>query len=277
MGMKTIGEDIVEHFLTANTHDFLLFFTDSGKVFRTPVYEIPEGTRVAKGRGLLNFLEISSEEKVLSILALGKEDESLGTKYLAMVTRDGIMKKTAIVEFENVRKSGLIAINLKKGDLLRRVQKTTGEDEIILVTKKGQAIRFKEKEIRPMGRSAAGVKGIRLKRRADEVVGMDVIKSQNYLLVVTENGYGKRTDLKEYRLQGRGGTGIKTAQVTQKTGDLVASRVLLGAEEDLIVISQKGQVIRTKISQIPKLSRATQGVRIMKLEAGDKVASAACI
>jgi len=121
------------------------------------------------------------------------------------------------------------------------------------------------------------VKGIRLKRRADEVVGMDVIKSQNYLLVVTENGYGKRTDLKEYRLQGRGGTGIKTAQVTQKTGDLVASRVLLGAEEDLIVISQKGQVIRTKISQIPKLSRATQGVRIMKLEAGDKVASAACI
>ena len=277
MGMKTIGEDIVEHFLTANTHDFLLFFTDSGKVFRTPVYEIPEGTRVAKGRGLLNFLEISSEEKVLSILALGKEDESLGTKYLAMVTRDGIMKKTAIVEFENVRKSGLIAINLKKGDLLRRVQKTAGEDGIILVTKKGQAIRFKEKEIRPMGRSAAGVKGIRLKRRADEVVGMDVIKSQNYLLVVTENGYGKRTDLKEYRLQGRGGTGIKTAQVTQKTGDLVASRVLLGAEEDLIVISQKGQVIRTKISQIPKLSRATQGVRIMKLEAGDKVASAACI
>ena len=128
-----------------------------------------------------------------------------------------------------------------------------------------------------MGRSAAGVKGIRLKRRAGEVVGMDVIKSQNYLLVVTENGYGKRTDLKEYRLQGRGGTGIKTAQVTQKTGDLVASRVLLGAEEDLIVISQKGQVIRTKISQIPKLSRATQGVRIMKLEAGDKVASAACI
>ena len=277
MGMKTIGEDIVEHFLTANTHDFLLFFTDSGKVFRTPVYEIPEGTRVAKGRGLLNFLEISSEEKVLSILALGKEDESLGTKYLAMVTRDGIMKKTILEEFENVRKSGLIAINLKKGDLLRRVQKTAGEDGIILVTKKGQAIRFKEKEIRPMGRSAAGVKGIRLKRRADEVVGMDVIKSQNYLLVVTENGYGKRTDLKEYRLQGRGGTGIKTAQVTQKTGDLVASRVLLGAEEDLIVISQKGQVIRTKISQIPKLSRATQGVRIMKLEAGDKVASAACI
>ena len=298
MGMKPIGEDIVEQFIAANTHDFLLFFTDSGKVFKTPVYEIPEGSRVAKGRGLLNFLEISSEEKVLSLLALGKGDEALGNKYLAMITKDGIIKKTALEEFENVRKSGLIAITLKKGDILKSVKKSTGEAEVILVTKKGQAIRFKEKEIRPMGRPAAGVKGIRLKK-GDEVVGMDVIqtkneklKTKNYLLVATENGYGKKTDLREYRLQGRGGSGIKTAKITSKTGDLVASRVLLGettappppsrslyeqAPEDLIVISQKGQVIRTKISQIPKLSRATQGVRIMRLEEGDRVASAACI
>ena len=285
LGMKTIGEDIVEHFISANTHDELLFFTDSGKVFKTPVYEIPEGQRVAKGRGLLNFLEISSEEKVLCVMSLSKEESE---KYLVMVTKNGIIKKTAIIEFENVRKSGLIAITLKKGDALKNVEKSTGEDEIILVTKLGQAIHFKEKEIRLMGRTAAGVRGIRLKK-GDEVVGMDIIKNpksrfqnpklkveKQYLLVVTENGYGKRTDLKEYRLQGRGGAGIKTAKITQKTGDLVASKVLT-AEEDLIVISQRGQVIRAAISTISKLSRATQGVKIMKLEEGDRVASATCI
>jgi len=285
LGMKTIGEDIVEHFLIANTHDQLLFFTDSGKVFKTPVYEIPEGGRVAKGRGLLNFLEISPEEKVLSLIPIGKEDAAL-TKFLVMVTKNGIIKKTAISEFENVRRSGLIAILLRQGDLLKKVCKTGGQDELILVTKNGKAIRFKEKDIRPMGRSATGVKGIRL-GKVDEVIGMDVIESQKskvksqksekqYLLVVTENGYGKRTDLREYRLQKRGGTGIKTAKMTQKTGNLVSSKALIN-EEDLIIISQKGQVIRTKISQISRLSRATQGVRIMKLEAGDKVASATCI
>jgi len=285
LGMKTIGEDIVEHFLIANTHDQLLFFTDSGKVFKTPVYEIPEGGRVAKGRGLLNFLEISPEEKVLSLIPIGKEDAAL-TKFLVMVTKNGIIKKTAISEFENVRRSGLIAILLRQGDLLKKVCKTGGQDELILVTKNGKAIRFKEKDIRPMGRSATGVKGIRL-GKVDEVIGMDVIESQKskvksqksekqYLLVVTENGYGKRTDLREYRLQKRGGTGIKTAKMTQKTGNLVSSKALIN-EEDLIIISQKGQVIRTKISQISRLSRATQGVRIMKLEEGDKVASATCI
>jgi len=209
-----------------------------------------------------------------------------------MVTKNGIIKKTAISEFENVRRSGLIAILLKEGDLLKKVRKTGGEDEIILVTKNAKSIRFKEKDIRPMGRSAAGVKGIRL-GKGDEIIGMDIIKNpksqipnpkqkeKNYLLILTENGYGKRTDLREYRLQKRGGAGIKTAKMTQKTGNLVTSKVLTAlreqAPEDLIVISQKGQVIRTKISQISKLSRATQGVRIMKLEEGDKVASATCI
>ena len=283
LGMKTVGEDIVEHFLTAQTHDALLFFSDSGKVFRTQVFEIPEGTRVAKGRGLLNFLEISPQEKILSLMPLGKADQGF-IKYLVIVTKDGIIKKTSLEEFENVRRSGLIAVTLKKGDALRKVSKTTGEDEIILVTKKGQSIRFKEKEVRQMGRSAAGVKGIRLKR-GDEIVGMDVIKLKvkseklkvkDYLLVVTENGYGKRTDLKEYRLQGRGGSGIKTAKATPKTGNLVASKALTD-EEDLIVISQRGQVIRTAISSIAVLSRPTQGVRIIRLEEGDRVASATCI
>jgi len=277
LGMKTLEEDIVENFLSCNTHDFLLFFTDSGKVFRTPVYDIPKENRVAKGRGLANFLEISSQEKVLSVIYLSKEKDSQ-IKYLAMVTKDGIIKKTPLEDFENVRRSGLIAIKLKKDDLLRKVSKIKDNDQLILVTKQGQSIRFKEKDVRPMGRAASGIRGIRLKR-GDEVIGMEVIKekySQTHLLVVSEDGFGKRTDLKEYRLQKRGGTGIKTSKVTPKTGNLMASAIL-EQEQDLIVISQKGQVIRIQITSIPKLSRATQGVRIMRLDRGDKVASITCI
>ncbi|MDP2910230.1 MAG: DNA gyrase subunit A [bacterium] len=288
LGMKTLQEDIVGHFLSAQTHDSLFFFTDSGKVFQTVVYEIPEGSRVARGRGLLNFLELSSNEKVLSLLTFGKEDVELGIKDLVMVTQNGIIKRTKLEEFKNVRRSGLIAINLRKGDLLDKVAKTTGENDIILATKKGMSIRFKEKDIREMGRPASGVKGINL-RKDDKVVGMDVIGSmksevrstktedQRYLLVVMENGYGKRTDIKEYKIQKRGGTGVKTANVTAKTGEIVFSKVATDQEEDLIVISQKGQVIRTKVSSIAKINRSTQGVRIMKLTEGDKVASAACI
>ncbi len=284
LGMKTVGEDIIEHFILANTHDSLLFFTDYGKVFQVPAYEIPEASRVAKGRGLLNFLELSSQEKVLSIFALEKDKKQLENKYLVMVTRDGIIKKTKLERFSNVRRSGLKAISLKRGDLLQKVKMTEGNDEIILVTKNGQSIRFKEKDVRSMGRTAAGVKGIRLKK-ADEIVGMEIIKAKKeklkarikeYLLVVMKNGYGKRTDLKEYRGQKRGGSGIKTANITAKTGEVISSKILT-EEKDLIAISQKGQVIRTKIAQISKLSRATQGVRIMRLGEGDKVASVICI
>jgi DNA gyrase subunit A len=288
MGMKTVAEDIVEHFLYCNTHDSLMVFTDSGKVFQTPVYEIPEGTRVAKGRGLLNFIELSGQDKVLSLFAVGKKDAELGVKYLVMITKDGIIKKTPLEDFKNARRSGLIAMSLKKGDVLRSVQKSTGEDELIITTRKGQSIHFREKDVRSMGRPAAGIHAMRLKK-GDEVVGMDVInensksKAQNpksdtqYLFILMENGYGKRTDVKEYRLQTRGGSGIKTANVTPKTGNLVYAKVLGGAEEDLIVISRKGQVIRTPVDAIPKISRSTQGVRIMKLEEGDKVVSAACL
>ncbi len=286
MGMKTMQDDIVEHFLCASTHDNLLFFTDSGKVFQTQVYEIPEGARVARGRGILNFLELSTEEKVLSLVPMEKsvlnnKEEVKKDKYLVMVTKNGRIKKTALEEFENVRKSGIIAIKLDKGDLLKKVVKTTGEDDIILATKNGISIRFKEKDIRPMGRGAAGVKGIRLKK-GDEVIGMDVIEkkpAKQYLLVVMENGYGKRTDVSQYKTQGRGGSGVKAAKITSKTGHIVLSSILEDAadEEDLIVISQKGQVIRTSVKSISLLGRATQGVRIMRLEEGDKVASGACL
>jgi len=295
MGMKTMQEDIVEHFLTASTHDNLMFFTDSGKVFQTQVYEIPEGTRVARGRGVANFLEISNEEKVLSLVPMEKpapnaKPEEKKDKYLVMVTKNGRIKKTSLDEFENVRKSGIIAIKLEKGDALKKVGKTSGEDDIILSTKNGIAIRFKEKDIRPMGRSAAGVKGIKLKK-GDEVIGMDVIEKnppidektkkpvKQYLLVVMENGYGKRTEISQYKVQGRGGSGIKTAKITSKTGAIMMASIVedVADEEDLIVISQHGQVIRTSVKSISVLGRATQGVRIMRLEEKDKVASGACL
>lgn len=304
MGMKTMQDDIVEHFLFASTHDNLLFFTDSGKVFQTQVYEIPEGTRVARGRGLMNFLEVSAEEKVLSLVPLvpmaepsrirdevGKkaDDRQLRTeKYLVMVTKNGRIKKTALEEFSNVRKSGIIAIKLEQGDALKKVVKTTGQDDIILATKQGLSIRFKEKDIRPMGRATAGVRGIKLKK-GDEVIGMDVITSdklqatsdkkvKQYFLVVMENGYGKRTDVSQYKVQGRGGSGIKTANITSKTGGIILSCIVEDSteDEDLIVISQKGQVIRTLTKSISVLGRATQGVRIMRMDPGDKVASGAC-
>jgi len=276
-GAKTPEGDIIEHFLLAKTLDKLFFFTDLGKAFRTQVYEIPEETRLSKGKNILNFLEISPEEKVLSIISLGKEDQQSGIKYLVMVTKGGIIKKTSLREFENLRRTGLIATRLKKNDFLKEVSKSTGQDEVILVTRKGISLRFKEKEIREMGRPASGVKGIRL-RGEDELVGMDIIKrpKKQYLLVISENGFGKKTNLGEYRLQKRGGMGIKTTKITVKTGNLVASKVLYN-EEDLILISQKGQVIRTKIGSIPILGRATQGVKIMKLEEGDKVVSIICI
>jgi len=284
LGMKTLQDDVVEHFLSAQTHDSLLFFTDSGKVFCVPVYEIPEGQRVARGRGLLNFLEISPQDKILCLRTLSKKDQEQGMRYLFMATKRGIIKKTPLTDFDNIRKTGLIAISLKKGDELKNVQKTIGQDEIILVSRNGQSIRFKEKEARPMGRTASGIRGIRLKK-GDEVIALDVIGNikqneempKEYLAVITENGFGKRTDIKEYKVQGRGGSGIKTANINPKTGNITAAKVLTGQEENLIVISQRGQVIRIKISQISKLSRAAQGVRLMRLEQGDKVASVTCI
>ncbi len=275
LGMKTMKEDIVEHFLLADTHDHVLFFTDSGKVFRNMAYEVPEATRISRGRGLMNFIEISSEEKILSLITSGKKDQEIGVKNLVIATKDGIIKKTNLEDFKNIRKSGLIAINLRKNDLVRKACKTTGENDIILITRKGQAIRFEEKETRTMHRAASGVKGIRLKK-GDNVVGMEVVYPKEkdcQLLIITENGFGKRTSLKEYKKQSRAGSGIKTANINSKTGNIVCSAVLNGEEEDLIVISQKGNIIRTKINTIAKSGRATQGVRIMKMAPGDKIAS----
>lgn len=281
-GGLLLKEDFIEHFLLSCTLDNLFFFTDSGKVFQLPVWEIPESSRVSKGRGLLNFLEINQEDKILNILSFGEKEEKEGVKYLIFATKNGIIKKTELSAFANVRRSGLVALKMEKGDVLRGVGKLKEGDEVILVTKQGKAIRFKEKDARTMGRQAAGVRGIKLAEQ-DEVVAMGVteaqnskLKSQNYLLVVTENGYGKRTKLSQYRLQRRGGAGIKTARVTQKTGWLVFSKIVAG-EQDLIVISRKGQVIRTPLNSISIIGRTASGVKIMKLDPGDKIVSAICL
>lgn len=274
IGAVTKEEDAIKKVLAVMAHDNLLFFTNSGKVFQTKAYEIPASSRVAKGQSVVNFLQLSQEESVTSIIAFGKDDNY---KYMMMTTEFGTIKKTAMEEFDNVRRSGLIAIKLDKGDALRWVQPTSGEDEAVITTAKGQAIHFKEKDVRPMGRNATGVRGIKLKKD-DKVVGMDVVfKNQkgNQLLIISENGYGKRSDLKQYKVQKRGGSGIKTANVTAKTGALVGANIVNvdDIDADLMLTSAKGQIIRIALKDVSVLGRATQGVRVMRPQAGDKVSA----
>ncbi|MBI4132186.1 MAG: DNA gyrase subunit A [Candidatus Sungbacteria bacterium] len=277
-GIETKEEDVVEHFLTANTHDDLLFFTSSGKVFQIKTYEIPEGSRTAKGKAIFNFLSIRPDEQILSIVAVprkSKRPASGDLRYLALVTAHGMIKKVDSRVFDNVRRSGIVAITLKKGDLLKGVALTAPKDELLLVTARGQAIRFRESDARAMGRAASGVKAMRL-RREDRIVGVNVIASGGdpnaQLLVVMDRGFGKKTPVKEYKRQRRGGAGIKTAKLTAKNGAIVSTHLIRDAEE-LIAISQKGQVIRTALKDVPALGRATQGVRIMRLGEGDRIAS----
>jgi len=278
IGLTTKEEDIVEHFFTTTTHSDLLFFTTSGRVFQLKAYEVPQTTRTSKGQALVNFLQLAPHEKVTSVLDLA---DLSGYKYLVLVTKKGLIKKVDIQEITKVRKSGLIAIKLKSGgDILLWAKPSTGDDEIILVTSGGMSVRFKEKGIRAMGRAAAGVRGIRLKGD-DVVVRMDIsekaVKDENLdLLVVMENGFGKRTGIKEYRIQGRGGTGIKTAKINSKTGKIVGARLINNKDldRDMIIISEKGQVIRMPLKSVSHLGRATQGVRLMRFkEVKDKVAS----
>lgn len=274
LGAATKEEDAIKKVLGIMTHDNLLFFTNSGKVFQTKAYEIPESSRIAKGQSVVNFLQLATAETVTAIIAFNKDDDF---KYLFMTTETGTVKKCPLEEFENVRRSGLLAIKLPKEDALRWVEATTGGDEIIITTSKGQAIHFKEKDVRPMGRSATGVRGIKLKKD-DKVIGMNtVFKNQkgNQLLAISENGFGKRTNLGLYKIQNRGGSGIKTANVTPKTGKLIGANIINvdEIEADLILSSEKGQIIRIPLKSVPELGRSTQGVRIMKPQAGDKVSA----
>ena len=281
IGLTTKEEDAVEAVFATTTHQDMMFFTSRGRVFRLKAYEIPEASRTSKGQAIVNFLELGPGEKVTTVLAGDLKKEKV--KYIVMVTTRGTIKKTSIDDFENVRRSGLIAIKLNDGDALEWVKTSTGNDDVMLVTASGQSIHFEEKDMRPMGRVAAGVRGMKIKGE-DSIVGMEVItkddlKAGNQLLTIMENGYGKRTDLGEYGVQNRGGSGIKTAQITTKTGKLVSAHMVAqGDARDLLVVSVAGQVIRISIDTVSELGRATQGVRVMRFKSeGDKVATVALV
>jgi DNA gyrase subunit A len=279
IGQSLKEEDVVEKLISSHTHDDILFFTNKGRVFQTKVYELPEGSRTSKGQALVNFLQLGQNEIATAVLTLKKKDT---VKFLIMATKKGLIKKVARDEFSKVRKSGMIAINLKDGDELKWVESSTGEDQVMLSTENGQAIRFSEKDVRPMGRTASGVTGMRTKKD-DVIISMDIIRKEVNVkdlevLVVTENGLGKKTEATYYKVQKRAGSGIKTLKVTPKTGKIVAMYILNTSEEhDLVIISKQGQTIRTPLNSISTLGRATQGVRVMRLEEGDKVASATVI
>ncbi len=279
IGQDINEEDFLNHFISANTHDNILFFTDRGRVFQTKVYEIPAGSRIAKGKLIQNFLEIPAEEKISAIISYAKSNES---GFLVMATKGCVIKKTPIEDFANVRRNGIIAINLQKGDQLKWVELSSGKDEIILATSYGQAIRFKESQLRSMGRVASGVKAIKLKKD-DFVAGLDIIKqdaksqvANRKLLIVMQNGFAKQTLLKEYKVQKRGGQGIKTAKINSKTGPIIGAKIITD-EEELLALSIKGQIIKTEITNIRTAGRATSGVKIMRLKEGDKIAGAVCI
>lgn len=279
--IATKEEDVVMNFLVASAHDGLLFFTTAGKVYQLKMYEIPEGKRATKGKSIMNFLPLAGDERVSSILPVPK-GAALDASSVVLVTKEGVVKRVAAKSFADVRKSGIIAVNLKNGDELIAADLAAEGDSVSLVTSKGQSVRFDVEDAREMGRTAGGVRGMSVKK-GDHVVAAQVIRSEHEksasLLVVMSKGYGKRTSISEYKVQGRGGSGIKTAEVTPKTGEVIGARVITAdpSEDELVVVSKKGQVIRTTVAEVPSLSRATQGVRIMKMREGDSIASMAVL
>jgi len=274
--IATKEEDVVTHFLVASTHADLLFFTDLGKAYQIKMYEIPEGKRATKGKSIMNFLPLALEERVTSILSVPK-GAALDATSLVLVTEQGTVKRVAAKSFADVRRSGIIAINLKDNDHLVSANHAGEGDSVSIVSSKGQSIRFEVEDVREMGRTAGGVRGMAVKK-GDRVVSAEVISAaatDASLLVIMSKGYGKQTSMSEYKIQGRGGSGIKTSEVTSKTGEIIGAKVVAGnlEEQELVVVSKKGQVIRTAVAEIPSLGRATQGVRVMKMREGDSIAS----
>lgn len=270
-GMTTKEEDVIAQLVPANTHDWLLFFTNKGRVFRLKAYEVPAASLAAKGIAAVNLLQLQPEEKITSIINHAKDASEDG--YLFMATTKGTVKKTPIKDYANIRTNGLITINLDAGDELRWIKQTTGKNDVIISTSAGQAVRFNEEECRPMGRAARGVRGVRL-RPNDSVVGMDVVCAEEQtLLVISKNGYGKITKAVNFPSHKRGGVGIKAAVVTAKTGPIITVQTLEDAATEALLISQNGQTIRVALKDIPTLGRTTQGVRIMRLGENDAVSS----
>ena len=276
--LDTKEEDFVTKFLIASTHAGVLFFSNKGKAYQTKMYEIPEGRRATKGKSIMNFLPLSADEQITSVLAVPKEFKTKQEDALFMVTAKGMVKKVAAGSFLDVRRTGIIAMKLKSGDELLSASFVAPGDTVVLVSKKGQSIRFQEKGIREMGRGASGVRGMRLSS-GDVIIGAEIVRKGNeedVLLVMSELGFGKKTSLAEYKVQGRGGSGIKTAKVTAKTGTIIVAKVVTKEMSELIAVSKQSQVIRVNINEIPSLGRQTQGVRVMKLRPNDRVATCVC-
>ncbi len=273
-GMATREEDVIEHVVNASTHDFLLFFTNKGRVFRLKTYELPAAGLNAKGVAIVNLLQLQPEETVSAVINVSKSDNAAN---LLMCTVRGVVKKTPFDQYKNVRASGLIAINLDDGDELKWIRQTSGDNEVVISTSQGQAIRFHERDARPMGRVSRGVRGIRL-RADDHVIGMDVVAEHSSIFVISKYGYGKRTKVAQFTPHARGGVGIRSAVVNTKTGELIGVNTLSdNDDQEVIIISQNGQTIRLGLKDIPALGRATQGVRIMRLNDGDQVVSLALV
>ncbi len=272
-GMATKEEDVIEHVVLASTHDFLLFFTNKGRVFRLKTYEVPAAGLNAKGVAAVNLLQLHPEEVVTAVI---KHDPKQKTGYFFMTTKKGTVKKTKLEDYNNIRISGLIAIKIDDGDELKWIRLTTGDNEVVISTSLGQAIRFHENDVRPMGRTARGVRGMRL-RPNDVVVGMDIVEEDSNIFVISEKGYGKRTKISQFSPHKRGGVGIRSAVVNAKTGNLISVKSLTDETPEVIIISNNGQTIRLGLKDIPSLGRTTQGVRIMRLAENDSVASIALV
>ena len=277
--LDTKEEDFITHLIYASTHNDILFFTDKGKAYQIKMFDIPEGKRATKGKSMMNFLSLADNEKVTSILPMPKDKKAAQGLSLMLVTKGGTGKKTSAENFKDVRRSGLIAITLDDGDELISASFCTKGDDIVLATKDGQSIRFEEADVREMGRNAAGVRVIKLDK-SDAVISADVVSKgakNPALFVMGANGYGKKTDLGEYKTQNRGGSGILTMNVTAKTGELMGAKVVTDDDTEIVAMSKKSQVIRVDLTEIPKLGRSTQGVRVMKLREGDNLASLICL
>ena len=269
-GIATREDDFVKQIFTASTHDMILFFTNKGKLYKLRGYEVPEAGRTAKGTAIVNLLSLDPGEKVSAVIPIQNFADG---KYLLMATKNGLIKKTALKEYDTTRKTGLQGITLKDEDELIGVRLTDGEDNVVLVTKNGLCITFDEKDVRPIGRVAQGVIGIRLDDD-DEVIGMEsvIVGGKATLLAITENGFGKRTELDEYRVQKRGGRGVITYKITPKTGKIVGVRIAT-EEDDVMLITDKGTIIRINVKDVSILGRSTQGVTLMRTNDGGKVVS----
>ena len=277
IGGRTKEEDFIEHLFVTSSHSTILMFTTRGRVFALKAFEIPEGNRQSKGKAIVNLLQISGEEKVTSAVAFRNFDpQNSGETYLTMCTRMGTIKRVELSEFAHIRRTGIIAIGLEEGDILISVQETHGNSDILIATKQGKSIRFDETQVRAMGRTAKGVRGIRL-ASGDSVVGMEQAPregAQPDVLSVCENGYGKRTEFSEYRTQNRGGSGVITIKTTERNGQVVGIK-LVDESKDLMVITEKGMAIRIRCEEIRSVGRNAQGVRLVKLEEKDKIARVA--